>query len=631
MKLLNEFDRQIKKFKQLKKVWLTSFNINIEFIEKYILPTVLKMDIPKTRMDYEALQIELNNSGIDFRVFCDKRFMGLDGNKRTAIPIHGISPRQADQRFSDQSIFHAKVIYLEGGTGESSIIGSGSANLTVDGWGRNQEVFHFHRIQEKPIQDSVRSFFTAIFASPEQEHTIASRKNLKHTASTAFCHSFQSEPFLQQLATDDMDELSVWSPYFPGDLAAFIDRLKAYFKTPDLNVNIVPDLVDGLYMRTPSSEALDQKLKKKELKFFSRPIATDDRTPLCHAKLWKTKKHLAIGSWNFTNAGSNIALTESAEHTNNSNIEAGFIIRDNKTEILGKAMPAKASSFANLEQMQEEALEVPDALPFDLDVTFNWSDLTYRIRWKWHDQASSDKGYCLKLPGLKPKINLRTEKYIVKKAEQPERLLADHTYEVLQNSRHLTHGVIIEEQVSYRRPQHYQNLRGLIDGVITGREDDADTELRIVEDDAGQIFVDGRLLTPEADYASETQEEISFFRLFSATYEFANTLRSIKYKKDLDHWTFQRPGCLEELLTKTKDRINNNKSRTVFDWFLAKEVTELIKLAKKQRTALGSNTPKTRWQGLSLNIPKMPIGTNRDYTSLVEKQYNNRRRYWGEG
>ena len=79
MKLLNAFAEQIKACGKLKRVWLTSFNIDIEFIETYLLPTILgAAEIPRTRMDYEALQLMLNESGIDFRVFCRSEQAHID-------------------------------------------------------------------------------------------------------------------------------------------------------------------------------------------------------------------------------------------------------------------------------------------------------------------------------------------------------------------------------------------------------------------------------------------------------------------------------------------------------------------------------------------------------------------------
>lgn len=49
MKLLTAFKEQLKALGQLRYVWFTSFNINIEFIETYLLPAVLDMEQPKTR------------------------------------------------------------------------------------------------------------------------------------------------------------------------------------------------------------------------------------------------------------------------------------------------------------------------------------------------------------------------------------------------------------------------------------------------------------------------------------------------------------------------------------------------------------------------------------------------------
>ncbi|USW93898.1 hypothetical protein NHF39_21245 [Pseudomonas proteolytica] len=94
MKLHSAFAEQVKACGQLRRVWLTSFNIDIEFIETYVLPTVLGAEIPRTRMEYEALQLALTEQEIDLRVFCDRRFIGADQNKRTALQVHGVCTAQ---------------------------------------------------------------------------------------------------------------------------------------------------------------------------------------------------------------------------------------------------------------------------------------------------------------------------------------------------------------------------------------------------------------------------------------------------------------------------------------------------------------------------------------------------------
>jgi hypothetical protein len=52
-----------------------TFNLDISFVETWVLPAVLGMDSPVSRMDYEGLQRALNESGIDFRIYCDPRMI----------------------------------------------------------------------------------------------------------------------------------------------------------------------------------------------------------------------------------------------------------------------------------------------------------------------------------------------------------------------------------------------------------------------------------------------------------------------------------------------------------------------------------------------------------------------------
>ncbi|EOC0123846.1 hypothetical protein ACWWI0_000279 [Cronobacter sakazakii] len=52
MKLLDAFKKQIADMGTLKRVWLTTFNLDISFVETWVLPAVLGMDPPVSRMDY---------------------------------------------------------------------------------------------------------------------------------------------------------------------------------------------------------------------------------------------------------------------------------------------------------------------------------------------------------------------------------------------------------------------------------------------------------------------------------------------------------------------------------------------------------------------------------------------------
>ena len=269
MKLLTAFKEQLKELGELRYVWLTSFNINIEFIETYLLPAVLDMEQPKTRLDYEHFQVALTEKEIDFRIFCDRRFMEADKNKRTAIPVHGVSPAQWEDWFSKDSLFHSKVIYLEDVHG-NKILGTGSANLTLSGWGRNQEVFSFQRVETKEQYDSVRFFFAEIAANVGLPEGLPERRGLpRDDGGWAFVHSFQNESFIEQLfANARARELLVWSPYLSKDVAAFIKRLKAVVAVEELEIHLVPDRVMGQYIRAPWTEALQELCDSGTLTFY---------------------------------------------------------------------------------------------------------------------------------------------------------------------------------------------------------------------------------------------------------------------------------------------------------------------------------------------------------------------------
>lgn len=641
MRLLKEFQSQLSKFADLKRVWLTSFNINIEFIEKYVLPAVLDMEVPKTRMDYEALQAELNQSGIDFRVFCDKRFIELEGNKRTSIPIYGISPQTLG--FSPDCIFHAKVIYLEGRKQDPRIIGSGSANLTLDGWARNLEVFHFEEVESYEMQDSIIHFFSYLFQEVEHDVKIIRRRGLPKKSNVRFCHSLQKTPFLEQLSSGvEVDEISVWSPYFPRDLAAFTKKLKQYFNAPNLKLNIVPDRVDGQYLRTEWTEEIEKLIKREEMCFFNSPVSADERTPLCHAKVWKTKAHMAIGSWNFTNAGSNISNPEGANFRRTSNVEAGFIIEDNSSidSILGNPFKAGASAFATSEQMAKEILDVPKVLPFDLLITFHWSDLTYRFCGTWNDSRVGISTYNLILPGIEQSIPLiwkprvKTLKVDSITVHRPDKLLAERKYEIQKGESIVGYGLIIEEDVQCRRPQQYEDLRGLLDAIIIGGDDDSGAPVSVEEDESGRVWVNGKLLHGDepTNIVEIQKEDISFFRLFSASYQYASKLKNVSDMRELEHWVFMRPGCLEELVNKTVDKIGTSRKTTVFNWFLAKEVDGLVKLAHSCRNSFyksEDDIPLSRWNALKISIPKLSQDANIEYREIIEKEYTRMHKTWG--
>jgi len=630
MKLLTAFKEQLKELGDLRYVWLTSFNINIEFIETYLLPAVLDMEQPKTRLDYEHFQIALPEKGIDFRVFCDRQFMEADRNKRTAIPVHGVSPARWEEWFSKESLFHPKVIYLEDWDG-NRVLGTGSANLTLSGWGRNQEVFSFHRVETKEQYDSVRGFFAKIVANVGLSEGLPERRGLpRDDGGWSFVHSFQKESFIKQLfANARSRELLVWSPYLSKDVVAFIKRLRTVVAVEDLDIHLVPDRVDGQFIRTPWTEALQKLSDSGTLTFYENPTSRHDNVELCHAKVWKLGSKLAIGSWNFTTKGANL-LDEAGKWDKGVNIEAGVIVTDGNSwrSAVGNPIKLDASVFASDELLKEEELKVPEQLPFDIHVQFDWRAQRYEFNGHWHDGVP-EQSYAVKVPGhdaaipllwMPQKKELKVDALDIRDSSA---LLHERRFQVVKGKTEVYRALITEIGLAYRRAQAFESLDDLLNAFIFGGDPGLgdDVPFRIPAGQNSESLVDEFIGASQVD-ASQTAGDISYFRLFQATHQYGEKLKDIKSVTELNSWVFTRPGCLVELVEKTREKVGAGVP-TPFNWFLVQEVQTLCRNAEKWRKALGNTVdslPKSRWDELHLELPPLPEGIQRDYVEMIQKE-----------
>ncbi|MNZ89627.1 hypothetical protein D3C78_1085600 [compost metagenome] len=364
---------------------------------------------------------------------------------------------------------------------------------------------------------------------------------------------------------------------------------------------------------------------------------------MTHAKLWKTSSHLAIGSWNFTHAGANTWVGEQADGRHN-NIEAGFIIADSSPidRLLGKVLDAHDGLFATDEQLAAEALEVPEPLPFDIAVTFDWASQTYRFSGQWHAACPPEQGYTLRLPDHEKPLRLHwmPQKKALQMPELPigtvRALLTDHCFKVFSDDKLCHLGMLIETQPQHRRAQQYDDLKSLFDAMAyAGNEPSLeDTSYRVRETENGELLLDGATWNGDEINTAQTEgaaEEISYFRLFSASYQYAARLHQIDHIRTLEHWVFSRPGCLEELAGKAAERIENDGA-SVFNWFLAQEVNGLCELAGRIRQRLPKNeqsVPLSRWRALCVAEPRLPAGANDAYRQSLQQAYQQISGKWG--
>lgn len=624
MKLLAEFKKQVDELGPLKRVWMTSFNLSVDFVESHLLPAVLELDLPKKRMDYEIFQRELAERKIDFKVLCDKRMMsGLD-TKRTAIDVFGVSTRSLDG-FSEYSLFHPKVIYLEDVDGKA-VLGAGSANLTISGWGRNQEVFAFRKIATEDQYQQVQEFFSALF--PE-ENLSFENTYWGEDKSWQFKHSFQKQGLFDQLIKQGDTALAVWSPYFPKDLAGFINRLKPKVSEKEFIFHITPDRIEGQFVRTQWSDGIVDLAKNGDLQFYDGAIKRHDNTELCHAKVWKTASRLAIGSWNFTGPGSNQMLTDNGEFSSMNNIEAGFIFEHSVSieKVLGGSFDITAEVFASTEKLEKEALHVPDELPFDLQVMFDWQSQRFSFEGVWR-APHAGREYKLKLPDygelqvpcedVGESLNLPTLSI-----QETKDLLNQHSFDVLLKKDVVYRGMIIETNPMHRRVQAYENLNDLLDSLIS----QADPELSDNSAIRDVLKGDAELYDEVEDLVATTNVATSsYFRLFKATDNFEQKLRQVDSLDALEKSVFVHPGCLLELAEKIRQRTDNAEA-DIFNWFLTEEYQQLATVAiDKYKQLLGKKMSAEplakKWTQLDVKAVALPadILDNPEYVELIKKE-----------
>ncbi|WP_430443845.1 MAG: hypothetical protein ACQZ2J_23430 [Pseudomonas piscis] len=627
MKLIEVFKQQLKEMGELKRVWLTTFNLNLGFVESHLLPAVLNMDPPRNRLDFEGFQAHLVEKDIDFRVFCDKRMMGADQYKRTAINVHCVSARALGAHpgfFTEQTLFHPKLIFLESKQGEM-VLGAGSANLTVGGWGRNQELFTFQRVCNSEQYRQIKAFFNTLAEPLELEFGWRTRPKLAEGPEWQFVHSFDKHTFLQQLmAQDRITSLQVWSPYLAADMPDLLGRLQVASRNPGLKVALVADRLEGRYFRTPWSKALAACIETDALAFHKNPSAPGPLAEITHAKAWLCRSpegsRLAIGSWNFTHAG-----TSSFEQRN---IEAGIVLNfERNADMLGAYIDVTEADFASDQLLAEDCLDVPEDLPFDLQVHYDWERACFSVLGNWWVDEPRE-GYWLKLPGVNELIPLqwRTRRQegkwllipIERVTPDNEAMLADHSYGILlcKKGPAVFRGVIVENGQSFRRVQGFESLKDLLDSLVAGVDPNSDTNTVLracLRNGAGPDE------DPTAPSPVIEQDALSYFRLFQAIEQYRERLRAAS---DIERWAFVHPGCLQELAAKARQQIKDSPP-SVFNWFLAQEVNSLHQLAAGLYRKAGRRKPGDElWSTLRVRTPRLPKELQRKlaYIRRVQKE-----------
>lgn len=582
MKMLESFSKQIKKFSKIEKVWFTTFSLNIGFLEKYVLPEIIGSNQPKSMSDYEILEQSLINSEIDIRIFCDENmFRQSELDKNTSVQIYPVSLAYDKSHKLQKGLYHPKVIMILGvdKTGKPlCILGAGSANLTLSGWGRNIEVFIWKRIQDRENLDRVNKFFSGshrlarLTKSPKIDVPVIAER-----AEYLFIHSFikdeeKRSDFIRNLNMVVKKRLDIFSPFFGDDLDKVMQGLRVQEGT---QIRIIPDKQKGLRMTR------DQYQQFKGILYDYKFDSQHDE--MVHAKVWITEAGMAMGSWNMTLPGIGAA-------GDRNNIEAGFLI-DGETESLDLTLSTLTEE--NLcDDIDEEIESLTKLMPWiPVSVEFDWGTHVYQIT---YPDTLKEYSCDIKLPGISDTTQLNfTTNPIEIQIQRLEEMIKHKFYEIIDTDKQVRQtGCIIEtngkDRIGWRFPTMGDLFSHYLDGIEKEKSGTSVMTLNNKGTDGSEIF-------QTADEHGE-----SYFLIFRALYKFERDLdekRADKNKRKEDKCEYMKmlysyPYSLSELCDRAGKAIQDtDTTMTVVHRFLL--VKELLRIIERQNDSQNRLQPFT--------------------------------------
>lgn len=623
MKLISEFRKQIDRLgvDNIRQAWFTSFNLSPHFVETYILQALAGQNERMSSIaDYEALQQKLLDQDIDIRFFSDPSAIDPSEPKRTSIPFHLVNPRLLGPSLAN-GVFHPKVIFLRTENG-TTVVGAGSANLTVSGWGRNREVFLFRKINDADNHERVLTFFRRLFVTvsaefPDLQIPVSVEKEA--LPDWRFLSSLNGDQLFEFLKDGRGDVLSVWSPYFSEDIVAF----KRSFVDPQFGSNVkmvvYPDIIDDAgYMRVRISDKPDVKAKlasAQDLAFrkMQWPESGTD-VAMTHAKVWQFCQTTAVGSWNCTQAGTNVHLNDDSGRYP-CNVEAGILLTD---AVLGdvayQELPVQDCLMSD-EQLKHEQEALPkgsDRLPFFLEVSFEWQTRSYGLKLRG---VPDGERWRLSLPGKKTPLALPHDEgeHTVAGVSIGD-VMKKRTYTVQkEGDQKVFSGIVVEKGVRERPAYRFETFSDLLDAWNSGQpEHKSEMHTPAVAGRAEGFEEIGGYIAPSAK-----SPRPDYFRMFRAFQNMQEKLHNGTSGDEVRRLIQTYPGSLFETSEKIREIVCNGEFSDIFRWFLKMEYQVVLNAARAKADQHGLTI---EWDALSLDDIDVAVpGAGRDLLSLAAK------------
>jgi hypothetical protein len=594
---------------ELKTAWFTSFNLDPHFVEKNVLPMLADADEPVRAADYENLQKELQR--VDVRFFADFRFIDTGAPKRTPVPVTPVDPAAILPATGRTQLFHPKVIFLHGtrNGAPAGVLGVGSMNLSRSGWGFNRECFVMLDVEDRDNGTAVLDFFARLSKDAGfighlawlRETWAARLPTAPHPGwrfVSSITHAGTPNTFLELLAgpTGRARELTVWSPYFPRQLAAWInsdelrDRFERIRLVPDLSVNGRPRI------HADQKSVLEACSGLTFLKDLGADAEDSDLTRLVHAKVWIANLAMAVGSWNF-----------SPSATLGVNVEAGIVLEISEAV---RARMFAALIAMPLGQLDDDAGHnaLDDAIArtqVAVELIADWKEMTFRAYCAL--APSQLQRLAVRLPGMEEALPLaqimRNGEALFRRSART--LRTNRLFRIFDREQveadgqplQVGTGFVVEVNRQARRGWQHTSLDTYLDGLLSPK--DGEPPGLVPATPSVKAHPNGTDPTNEPPDNDDPEPDVipapripNWFTTFHALYRLRLRIQDCTSQDELLGIGFRETGCLEELCRLVDEQVANAEAgksdgqssapSRAYMWFLVEEVKELTGLYNRR-------------------------------------------------
>ena len=585
--ILREYlQEQIGWFKEIEGILCTSFTFDASFFENNVLPLFFSIEDKNENVRRIKVNDKLTNT--DVAVFYDANNSAKIGGKYR----YQVKQMRVPGRF-----FHPKINVIAGkDTNDDPVIfvSVSSANLSMSGWGRQEEVTGgiYIYTERQEAHGQLIEFLRYLDRTTDKSGEIRAisrilnvMKNLKDyrkkecdRGELYFSGIRGAIPFWSFLKEErdvhSWDILYAISPYWQD-----VERQVENFNTQEVVLIPTVNEQNRKYNLTPDQvEKLKNIMGDDYLHIYDFKKSRYKQIPFRHAKAYIIRKNdkvrIGIGSCNFTNSGLAGA---------NGNVECMLVFNGDKKLINELDYELKEITINENNAETTEVSDFPLQIPFEISVTFDWARKEFEYSYNPVDEKELTY-VILKLTDHKIRLDTPVEK---ENLILPQGNIAvdDFTVEYTHNGeRKVYHGIVLELNLSWSEKIYTRKLK--IDEIIDSWRNHEDSwigKLNLTGDEE-MIGENGAPALPGDETIESTIEDdvFSYYDYYRAFYDLSAKLE--KAKKAGNH------ALLTSYLESRPDSIRNtvNEISKIADikkrYLLLIEIQSILQTYRKYLT-----------------------------------------------